>query len=256
MTGASAAALVSGTGWLAFVAIAMSGLSPLRALQGSALHLVWSQTHFGRLWQLRALFWLAASASLMLHLKIPSRSADVSSRDGQASPLLWAGGIFACGLVASLAWAGHGQTGPWPSVHLGCDVLHLLISAIWPAGLLPFAVLLMHLRAQHSPDRETIHTLTRRFSAVSLIGVALLACSGVVSSWPLVGAIENLWLTNYGRVLLLKLCLVALMIWLRRGTSSAGNQDWRLTRGGIPTGPPPCSSETCWPSSCWDRWSS
>jgi putative copper export protein len=57
-----------------------------------------------------------------------------------------------------------------------------------------------------------ISLLTRRFSAVSLICVSILIGSGAINSLPLVGAIHNLWLTDYGRLLLIKIFLAYLMV--------------------------------------------
>ncbi|HUB87720.1 MAG TPA: CopD family protein, partial [Verrucomicrobiae bacterium] len=112
--------------------------------------------------------------------------------------------IFAGALLGSLAWAGHGQEDSvW---HLVADILHLLIAGIWPAGLLPFALLLRKLRRTSEP---AIVPLVRRFSAWSLFGAAVLAASGLVNAWFLVGSFSNLVGQVYGRWLLAKIILFA-----------------------------------------------
>ena len=64
------------------------------------------------------------------------------------SPLdMIAAAILAAALVTSLAWLGHAGASedghrPWM---LACDVAHLLAAGVWPAGLLPFALLLRRL---------------------------------------------------------------------------------------------------------------
>ena len=52
----------------------------------------------------------------------------------------------AAAVVGGIAWSGHGATGPAPLWHRAADVLHLLIGAVWPTGLLPLAVMLVGLR--------------------------------------------------------------------------------------------------------------
>lgn len=216
---ALALSLLSGAAWLGFVTIEMSGLPPREALAGETLKLVWSQTQFGRLWQLRTIFWvIACTLSILTFSPIAqfshgrqAVSARRSSHVTRTIVLFFAVLVGTC-FAGSLAWAGHGQTGPGVAVHLPADVIHLLICAAWPVGLLPFALILRRLRrSQDLLAGESIAALTRRFSAASLVSVALLALSGTINSWSLVGLIHNLWKSDYGRLLSLKIFLFAAM---------------------------------------------
>jgi putative copper resistance protein D len=54
--------------------------------------------------------------------------------------------------------------------------------------------------------------LVRRFSALSLTAVALLAMTGFVNSWFLVGSVENLFGLTYGRWLLAKIILFSIAV--------------------------------------------
>jgi len=58
----------------------------------------------------------------------------------------WTGLLASTALCGGLAWAGHGGTGAAPGWHLAADVTHLVVCGYWPAGLLPFAWLLLALR--------------------------------------------------------------------------------------------------------------
>jgi putative copper resistance protein D len=120
--------------------------------------------------------------------------------------LIWLEFFFSGALLGSLEWAGHGQeTSAW---HLLADVWHLLVAGFWPAGLLPFALLLRRLRQARDPAHgHSIAALVRRFSALSLGSVALLAATGFVNSWFLVGSFSNLIEQPYGRWLLAKIIL-------------------------------------------------
>jgi len=65
--------------------------------------------------------------------------------------------------------------------------------------------------------------ILRRFSPVALPAAATVVAAGLVASWFYVGASSNLWTTSYGRLLLLKVGLVA-------AVSVCGFINWRRLR--------------------------
>lgn len=195
------AVLVSATAWLGAVAADVSGLPPVQALAAPVLKLVGQRTHFGRLWQLRLILWAGAALFAMARWNTRFRTSAT-----------WIALLFGSALSASLAWAGHGLFGHPAGWHLLADGTHLLIAGFWPGGLLPFALLLGRLIREPSPDRQSISTLTHRFSAMSLASVALLAGSGLANAWFLLGSPSNLWRIPYGRVLTAKIALFAIMV--------------------------------------------
>jgi putative copper resistance protein D len=189
------AILLSGIAWFALVAMNMDG----RSLQAEILKTVWTQTQFGRVWKIRLIFWLAAVFIAIFFYFVKS---NISFQKN----LVWLQLCFSCILLGGLAWAGHGQeTSNW---HLLADVLHLLVAGFWPAGLLPFVLLLNKLRQNTGPSRwNLIAALVHRFSALSLVSVALLMTTGFINSWFLVGSLSNLLEQTYGRCLLVKIIL-------------------------------------------------
>jgi putative copper resistance protein D len=194
-------AFLSGAAWLVVVAADMGDVPVGDVFRSGVMRTVWTQTRFGTAWQVHAAFWVAGVISLTLW-----------SLTGRGR---WPGLACAGGLVGGLAWAGHGSTGPAPVWHMTADVTHLLASAVWPAGLVPFALLLRRVAAPPDPDRRAVvHRLTRRFSAASLTAVALLTATGLLNSWCLLGSIGNLLTTPYGRMLLVKLVLFTTMVGL------------------------------------------
>lgn len=198
-------ALASGAAWLGLVAIEMSGLPAPEALTPDVLRTVWTQTRFGLVWQLHALFWaMTAIASLPLLFRLrPSVPASTSA---------WLALISAVLLCASLAWSGHGTTGAAPALHLPADIIHLIVTACWPTGLLPFGWLLLKLRrSDHPQSWRLLATITRRFSAMSLLSAALLLGTGIINTWALIGSVSNLFRTAYGKMLLFKIALFVLM---------------------------------------------
>jgi putative copper resistance protein D len=199
-----AVAMASGAAWFALVTESMSG-EPLGA---GVLGVVWNQTQFGMVAKLRLVFWLATAAGAV---GLASGCAGARGR----GRLVW-GGLLGSGLLlGSLAWAGHGQVGQPARWHLAADVVHLVAAGLWPAGLLPFALMFRDLGREREPERGMGRgALVRRFSVVSLGSVAVLAATGYVNALYLVGSWENLWGKPYGQWLAVKaglfICAVAL----------------------------------------------
>ena len=188
---ATAAAFLSGVAWFALVAADMSGLELRQAVHVDVLRVIWLHTRFGRVWQWHVAFWMAEAVAAVV--------GPTSSRTR------WFGTVSAAGLVGGLAWAGHGSTGPAPAWHVSADAVHLIASAIWPGGLLPFALLLGRLARSSDPStRSAAARITRRFSAASLIAVASLTATGLFDSYCLLGSVGALFTSHYGRVLLIK----------------------------------------------------
>jgi copper resistance protein D len=190
--------LVSGIAWFLLVAANMSGLPLRQAIQSEVLATVCNQTDFGTVCKWRLIFWLAATgAAAVFFFKPPTPLKTI---------VAWIQLTLSGLLLGSLAWAGHGVEGPpW---HLAADVLHLLVAGLWPAGLLPFALLLRRLRRSSDTGRwHAVCMLVRRFSAMSLSAVALLTATGLVNGWILAGSIANLSGQTYGRWLLAKIVL-------------------------------------------------
>ncbi|MFH8628641.1 copper resistance protein CopC [Streptomyces lydicus] len=129
------------------------------------------------------------------------------------------GVIVATGLAATWAMAEHASTGLQPAVAMPVDVLHLLAVAAWLGGL---ATLLVSLYWGPPVER----TAVRRFSRIAFGSVVVLAATGVYQSWRQVGTWSALTGTTYGRLLLLKVGLVALLVgiaWVsRRWTARLG----------------------------------
>ena len=119
----------------------------------------------------------------------------------------WAAAVLTAALTGLLAWAGHGQTGGG-APHVAADVTHLVVGGAWPGALVPLALVLSRRRFQP----EVLAPLLRRFSTISVLCVLILAISGLINSWFLVGRPPLLISTNYGKLLLLKLVLFAGMV--------------------------------------------
>ncbi|MFG2756655.1 copper resistance CopC/CopD family protein [Streptomyces wuyuanensis] len=122
------------------------------------------------------------------------------------------GTVVAAGIAATWALSEHASTGIQAGVAMPVDVLHLLAVAAWFGGL---ATLLVALHRAPSVDRSAV----LRFSRLAFWSVVALAATGLYQSWRQVGSWSALTGTSYGRLLLVKIGLVAVLVgvaWISR----------------------------------------
>jgi putative copper resistance protein D len=118
-------------------------------------------------------------------------------------------------LLVSLGWVGHAVEGKGVAklVHQINQMVHLLAAGLWLGGLTPLAWLL---RRARSPSGTAWMTVARevvpRFSQMGYAAVALLAATGALNALLLVGSIQALVGTPYGRLLGLKILLFLAMV--------------------------------------------
>ena len=197
------AGIISSPLWLWMISASMTGVDLFAALSPEIWFTVLFSTQFGHLWAFR----LAIALFFCLML-IASRRKTFTALDCIPAAL-------AAIHLVSLAWAGHASagTGGYAPVHLVNDAVHLAVAAFWPGGLVPFAVLLLRsLKSRDAALLEVATRLTRRFSMTSLLAVAVLSFTGLLNSVFLVGDVQALFTTPYGRLLLAKLVVFATMV--------------------------------------------
>jgi copper resistance protein D len=191
---------VSGAIWLLLEAAAMSGLPFREAITADVLLTVVNQTQFGLVFESRFVMAIVLAACLAYD-RLPLAR--------------WLGLASAIGLVGSIAWTGHaGSTlGELGILHLAADALHLIASAAWVGSLVPFALLLVSARHyRHEAWARLARDAARRFSMLGIVSVAAVLGSGSVNAWILVGSVDGLIATQYGRFLMLKMALFAAMV--------------------------------------------
>ncbi|MDD9377438.1 copper resistance protein CopC [Streptomyces sp. ZAF1911] len=115
------------------------------------------------------------------------------------------GTVVAAGIAATWALSEHASTGIQPALAMPVDILHLLAVAVWLGGL---TALLVALHKVPGIERTAI----RRFSTVAFTSVVVLACTGTYQAWRQVGSWSALTGTDYGRLLLVKIGLVAVVV--------------------------------------------
>ncbi len=115
--------------------------------------------------------------------------------------------IGAALLVISEAFIGHTATVTPRLAVLVSDAGHLVAGAAWSSGALMLAVTLTSRRRSGRPLDARL--LATRFSVMATWCLVLVAVTGTAMAWSILGGPSALFSTEFGRVLLLKLVLVA-----------------------------------------------
>jgi putative copper resistance protein D len=205
-------ALLSGAGWFVLTAGLMAG-DISKALAPATLATVVSQTDFGPLWLARLGLIAMIAAWVSLAPRLEPRSLLLTVASGLA--------------VVSLAATGHTQVGVGAIValHSGADALHLVAAGAWLGGIFGLAAMLRGER-----DMQTTAAV-RSFSGLGYGAVAVLLASGVVNAWTLLSGPTALVLTDYGRLLSIKILFFLAMLGL-----AATNRLWLTPKLGSENG--------------------
>ena len=125
-------------------------------------------------------------------------------------------GVLLGGLVAlgSMTIVGHtADIGNTWLMH-GSDFVHGVVAATWFGGVVGLARYLGGVMRAPSPETTPVRAaqVVARFSEVAGWALVGLAASGIVISARLLGGLDALWETDFGRLLLAKLGLVAVVV--------------------------------------------
>ncbi|MBV8119967.1 MAG: copper homeostasis membrane protein CopD, partial [Alphaproteobacteria bacterium] len=197
-----ALAVLSGTAWLLFVAAQMSGQPISVMVSQGVVGIVLQRTRFGQVWTARTALAFISAALLVL------------ARGWRSRLRCWSGLAVAAGLLASLAWAGHGAATPGRpgDLHLTADIVHLLAAGAWVGALVPLALFLAEFRRNRQPLVPNAQRAVKRFSILAAISVTVLFVAGLVNTWFLAGSVPALIGTEYGRLVLAKLAIFVTMV--------------------------------------------
>jgi copper transport protein len=121
-------------------------------------------------------------------------------------PLALAGASVA---AASFATNGHTRAGSNATLATLADISHLLVVAVWGGGIVLLGLCLRARRSAGDP-RDTI-SLVGRFSTLATGAVVLVGVTGAALGWREVGSLDALTGTGYGRLLLVKVGVVAIV---------------------------------------------
>jgi copper transport protein len=125
----------------------------------------------------------------------------------EASPVAFIG---AAALVVSEAFIGHTATVDPRFVVLVADAGHLLGGAAWVAGGL-MLVLTLHRRHRRRQPLDA-RILATRYAVMATWALVAVTVTGVALSWSILREPSALWATEFGRLLLAKLAVVAVVV--------------------------------------------
>jgi len=165
-------------------------------------------TRFGEAWRAQAAGLLIAAAAAVV-VRRSRGGARLPDGPGVAVAL-GAGAVLA---LAAISWGGHASAGADATVNIVIDFIHSGATAAWIGGLLGLAVLVAPAVARlEAGDRVRLAaSVVVRFSALAMVAVAVLVVTGVYRALAEV-ALGDLLDTAYGRVLLVKLGLFAVLL--------------------------------------------
>ena len=199
--------IASAIAWLLLEVANMSGTPLTEAINRHTLDAVLRETLFGRIWLVRLALALLLSAVLWLGWRQQTRPKGAMLKIG--------GTLLAGAYTATLAWTGHAvaDTGADRYLHLASDTVHLLAAGAWVGALPGLAALLKRAGDVARPERFALAvSATQRFSTLGMVSVTALVMTGVINAWYLVGNVAALLGTEYGRLLLWKLLIFAVMV--------------------------------------------
>lgn len=165
--------------------------------------------------------WIAQVVATLVALGVVARGARRSETRVATVELI--GVLAVLTLAVSSALSGHAAAAKPLTLAVAVDAAHVLAAGGW-IGTLAF-VAFVAIPATAPLDADTRPRLVREivttFSNIALVCVAIILLSGVASSWIQMRSVTALWTSPYGRMLLLKLGLVALV-------AGAGAYNWRV----------------------------
>ncbi len=179
--------------------VVVVGLSD--ALSSDALLTVVVASRWGRGWQAQA-----AASTLVLVAALGTKVHR------QAGWIL--SGFSTLALVGSLPLLGHAAGRPFATLVHGT---HVLAAGLWVGTLVIAATVPVF---DGVPLRSR---MLRAFAPVAATVAGVLLISGAIATWTYLGPTANLWRTDYGRILTLKLSVAA-------GVACCGFVNWRRLR--------------------------
>ncbi len=124
----------------------------------------------------------------------------------------WATLLSAAALF-TFAASSHAAAASGSGWAVAADFAHLVAAAVWAGGLIFLALLLLQLHRRRTlPDPDWMVLLLTRFSLSAQIAVFILALTGLFGSFVQLPDASSLFSTTYGRVLLIKLVIVAAIL--------------------------------------------
>jgi copper transport protein len=130
------------------------------------------------------------------------------SEDERVPAWLSIGGLgIAAALAATPGLAAHALVGDWVAAAVASQTVHVLAMAGWLGGLAVLAVALLPGRGARD-----LRDPLARFSRLASWCIVAIVVTGAFQTWRQVGSFDGLRSTEYGRILVVKLVIVAFVL--------------------------------------------
>ncbi|MFC7277799.1 copper resistance CopC/CopD family protein [Paractinoplanes rhizophilus] len=129
------------------------------------------------------------------------------ARGGLSRPRGVALTVLALGGLVTWPLTGHAAAAPLSPAIIASDVVHLSAMAVWIGGLLTLSVFLLR-----RTDPRVLGVVLPAWSRWAALAVVWLVAGGVVQAVVQVGSVPALWRTDYGRLLLAKVAVLAAVL--------------------------------------------
>jgi copper transport protein len=160
--------------------------------------------------------WIAEVVGLCVAGAVSALLFRSSSRNAPDPAPRWGYGVAIplAAAAAGISWAGHASSGTDAGIGIGIDAIHLWATGIWLGGVAALLAIVPPARRGLSDADATRFgaAVVVRFSTVAILCVGTLVVTGVYRAIAELTAFNDLVDTGYGRALLVKLGVFALLL--------------------------------------------
>jgi copper transport protein len=149
------------------------------------------ESRAGRWWFVRLLLLVIAPLVLVAARRVLDRR-----------PFVIGAGVYGFVLLCVVAAGGHAMTGRDVAVGFLATLIHLAAMSIWVGGIVAIILVV---------GRRDLWSTAARFSPIALGSVVALAITGSINAWRQLDGLASITDSSYGRWLIVKLVLVAVV---------------------------------------------
>ncbi|MGH9008532.1 MAG: copper resistance D family protein, partial [Acidimicrobiia bacterium] len=212
-----------------------AGGLPISKLLSSTVRSGMLGDRFGQVWAGRIVV-LALTAALLAFL---FRSISGKERQNVPRGLLAAGGVLSVGLLLTPGLAGHAATQDLVPLAIVSDAVHVGAVSVWLGGLALLALAVLPRRVA-----DELAVVVPRFSRVAFGAVITILVTGTFQGWREVRSTAALTETTYGRLLIIKVVLFAVIVALGGLSRRFVQARYRVPGRPSSTSPSPAAPDT------------
>lgn len=157
------------------------------------------KSHFGSLWIGRTIALIAMIAVWLFYRK---RSTPLSGM------LLITGSAIIAFYISAASHAGDEGRFTFDSL---VNTLHIIGGCLWGGAVIAYLPIIAKLRSAEGLH-ETLCDSADRLSAVATAALAIVISTGLLNAWHRLESLSELWQTDYGVTLIIKLLFVGMMM--------------------------------------------